>query len=279
MIYNFDENLELEKIKENYNNIKSLKDSLADNAAEYRKFASDISLDFHVLKEFINEYEKTLLIDCFTFSEQLLKNTIYETLNFKGNQGIIDTFIQNKIHPEKFSPNVTYIKFSKELNNLNKNFQFLLSASHKSIKIYDEMIKSRHSYAHANNYPFKYDEYEDVIHVLEYLSWECLRFLSISSKSNHIQKLYKDILNSMKRIRVNDNVCIRNLPDNKKVHHKELKSNAKEFHNSFHNLTINITLLNCFTKNIRAISKADHRIVKEIEIKKLCVNTIKIYSS
>lgn len=279
MIYNFDETLELENIKKNYNSIKFLKDSLADNAAEYRKFTSNINLDFHVLKEFINEYEKTLLIDCFTFSEQLLKNTIYETLNFKGNQDIIDTFIHNKIHPEKFSPNVTYTKFSEELTNLNKNFKFLLNASHKSIKIYNEMIKSRHSYAHANNYPFKYEEYEDVIHVLEYLSWECVRFLSINSKTSHIQKLYNDILNSMKKIRVNDNVCIRNLPENKKKNHKELKSYAKEFHNSFHNFTINITLLNCFTKNISDISKADHRSVKENEIKKLCNATITMYSS
>ncbi|WP_270281395.1 hypothetical protein, partial [Enterococcus faecalis] len=124
----------------------------------------EIGLDFNIAKESIKKSEYSLLIDCYTFSEKLLKNTIYHCLEFKNNSNdYVNNFMFRKLNPEKFSPNPKF-------KSLNSNFKFVLNQNFSKIKSYDSMIQPRHQYAHANIYPLDIkNSEEDLLEVLAYL--------------------------------------------------------------------------------------------------------------
>lgn len=93
-IYDFDTEDEFIKIEMNLNNVKLLKNSIADHASEYRKFSRDINVDFRVLGDCIESYERALLIGVYTYAEQLVKNFYYELLEKDRTQCIsINQFV------------------------------------------------------------------------------------------------------------------------------------------------------------------------------------------
>ena len=61
-IYDFDVEDEIQKIEDNLRNVELIKNSFADNTLEYRKLSLNIDLDFSVLSDCIESYERALLM-------------------------------------------------------------------------------------------------------------------------------------------------------------------------------------------------------------------------
>ncbi|MDB7100127.1 hypothetical protein [Enterococcus mundtii] len=203
MIFEFDIEENLNILKENIRKIESLNDSLSDFPTKYREFYRELNLDFSEAKEVIKKSEFALLIECYTFSERLLKNTIYHCLEYdKSNNKHINAFMKKKIKPDNFSPNVMFNNFEDELRSLeNSNkYKFLIKKNNIRVKIYDEMIKSRHRYAHSNEYPMNYNDYKEIVLVLEYLSWECNLFVYHLDKRIEMLAEYNIILEEIKKL-------------------------------------------------------------------------------
>lgn len=172
MLFDYDNEKKLEEIQDDYHNICLLQNSLSDHRRKYRRFSEEIELDFSVLDECIKRYQNSLLISCYTFSEQITKNVIYELIEKDNNNNIyLNNFLNNKINPDKFSPNVKSTELLKIIRELDNEFNFILS-NHKDFNKYDDMVRCRHLYAHANNYSFQFEQFETVIDILEYINFE-----------------------------------------------------------------------------------------------------------
>ncbi|EGO8147472.1 hypothetical protein FAE20_002186, partial [Enterococcus faecalis] len=214
MIYEFNSEDTLIDIQRNFSRIVDVSNSLSDNSSSYRRFYEEIGLDFNIAKESIKKSEYSLLIDCYTFSEKLLKNTIYHCLEFKNNSNdYVNNFMFRKLNPEKFSPNPKFKSFEEELKSLNSNFKFVLSQNFSKIKSYDSMIQSRHQYAHANIYPLDIkNSEEDLLEVLAYLDWECNMFLNNIQKHITLENLFKCIVKDSEKLKkINNSKKIKNL--------------------------------------------------------------------
>lgn len=275
MIFNFNHSEEMNEIKENLKKIENVRNTLADHTDKYRTLCKEINTDFSVLKEIINvKSEYSLLIDCYTFSERLLKSVIYECLNYDRNSnGHLNLFLSKKINPKRFSPNVKYKDFEKELKSLNNEASFLLTANHSSIKIYNEMVESRHRYAHANEYPFPYDNYEDVINVLEYLVFECEVFLKNDEKYKGLIKEYNNIIDYTKKLKKEkDKIIIRNLRDNKKEIIRRFRDDVRKFLNKYEKEFSSINIFNSLIQNLNKISKLNMNKNNSQELSSICLD-------
>ena len=99
----------LNNIKEKIEKADKLSESLSNKRREYRKFASDINIDFSVLETAFKFYDSALLIDIYTFCEQLLKRFIYNVLDADTdelNNKHVYKFINSMLPEDKFSPDV-----------------------------------------------------------------------------------------------------------------------------------------------------------------------------
>lgn len=187
-MFEFDEVRELNVIRENLQTLKLISNGLSDNRSIFLDFAKGLSIEMSKFRKYIEKGEATLVIDCYTYAERLLKNTLYEVLEFEKNENLyVNEFLQKKINRKKFSPNVKFESFSNELSSYNVEFKFIIGKSYKIVKIYDEMIESRHKYAHANSIPQGLEATEDVLVFLEYLAWECNRYIEYYNEPNNIQ--------------------------------------------------------------------------------------------
>lgn len=170
--YGFDSDSALEEIRINYQSIKEIKNKLADHRDKFRGFCNEIDLEKDILFDCIDMYERTLLINCYTYSEQLAKSLIYHLLNKGNNSNIyIERFIDRKINPKRYSPNVLFENLQATVNDVYKEFKFILNDI-SQIKFYDELIKNRHIYAHKGSYIFDFNKFEEVIDMLEYITFE-----------------------------------------------------------------------------------------------------------
>lgn len=187
-MFEFDEVRELNVIRENLQTLKLISNGLSDNRSIFLDFAKGLSIEMSKFRKYIEKSEATLVIDCYTYAERLLKNTLYEVLEFEKNENLyVNKFLQKKISRKKFSPNVKFESFSNELSSYNVEFKFIIGKSFRIVKIYDEMIESRHKYAHANSIPQGLEATEDVLVFLEYLAWECNRYIEYYNEPNNIQ--------------------------------------------------------------------------------------------
>ncbi|UTH14200.1 hypothetical protein [Macrococcus equipercicus] len=244
MIHQFDGYNTLTEIRNNYKKIEYVANSLADNATEYRKFYNTIKLDFSISKEVIHKAEYSLLIECYTFAERLLKNTIYHCLEYNNSDNkYINRFLEKKIPPGNFSPQVTFKKFEEELCSYEKDFKFILNKNHPFVKVYDEMIKARHQYAHRNYYNQSYQEYSESIEILEYILWECEMFINDLRLRDNLVKDFTVIISNCKAIKRNkiEASRIKNLKIDE-FNLADLKKSAKNLknlkHKHFHDLNI-----------------------------------------
>lgn len=275
MIFTFDEVEELEQIKTNLKKIEEIRYSLADNTSEYRNFCNDINMDFNVVKEIINtKSEYSLLIDCYTFSERLLRYTVYECLEFETyDNEFLNKYMKKKLNPRNFIPSVKFDDFKKELNSLRTTSPFLLNKNHSSVKIYDEMVKSRHRYAHANDYPFSYDNYKEVIDVLEYLVWESKMFLNQDSKHKCILQDYENIMEESKKIKkIECNKKLRYMSerDKRKIDLKSFRDKVRKFHKEYGEIFKELNIFNPFIENIQSIARVNFNINSGSDLSILC---------
>lgn len=198
-IYDLDIDDRTAELLNNYTYVANIRNSLSDNRGEYRKFAKRIDLDFQSLQACCDTFERNLLIDIYTFAEQLFKNFYYQLVEKDRSENIyINTFINKKLNPDKFSPNVRYEEIEKSISKeLVSDFKFVINVNRDEIKSYNELIRSRHAYAHRGRYNFKND-FMDVINVERYLCNE-LWMIIVKGKEfriNYQQEIYKLVCSS-----------------------------------------------------------------------------------
>lgn len=210
-IYFEEHETRLRHIKDSFENMKVLKNSLADSRREYRIFADSINLDFFVIDDCIQQYEKHLLVSCYTFAEQATKNLIYFLVGKDSHENFyINNFINNKLPVDRFSPGAKTTEIEKILKELNPEFQFIIQ-NHENFEKYNEMVISRHKYAHANNYVFDFNQFEEVIPVLEYLDFE----FTLLSMGNGEREAFKRNIDEIKTLatKVYNHMKNKNLKD------------------------------------------------------------------
>lgn len=171
IIHEFEAEERLIDIRKNYSQVNEIKESLAEYRDKYRILSSEINIEQDSLLQCCDFFERTLLINCYTFSEQLVKNFVYEILEKDRHENIfLNRFIENKIPKNKFSPNVSYSSIGKLVSEeLCQKYKFSLKSTSSCFRVYDEMVKSRHTYAHSGIYAFDFNNFEIVIQVLEFL--------------------------------------------------------------------------------------------------------------
>lgn len=264
MIFEYDNQYNFEKITKDFSSIAQLKESLANDRGLYRTFAGSLGLDETILIDCIDRYETGLLISCYTFSEQLTKNFFYKLIDKDNHSNkYVNSFINNKVHVDKFSPNVKIGGINSLLKEIDQNFTFIITNfSRIEFKIYDEMIKSRHQYAHANRYDFTFEQFPEVINTLEYLNFEYQMHIFEESKREEIRTLYGEIkdlvIKDMKSGKKFDYLNI-SMKDNL----SELKKKSKIFLNKYKGLLESLELFKVILFFLEKISSIDMRKTKE----------------
>lgn len=187
-IYEFDTEDRIQQVYEKYQYVCGVEESLADYRSEYREFASKVDLEFSYLEECCRTFKKNLLIDIYTFSEQLFKNFYYEMIEKDGHSNnCLNSFINNKLPVERFSPNVKYKNIQNSIcNELIPGFSFVLKEQVEEIKKYNNLIGARHQYAHTGDFMYEYKDYYDVILVEKYLVSELEMVIKIGCEKRNI---------------------------------------------------------------------------------------------
>lgn len=277
MFYEYDNDSSLENIKNDFEKISILKEELSEKRRLFRKFAKEIELDENILFDCIDRYETCLLISCYTFSEQVTKNFYYELIKKDNNDNkYVNSFINKKVPKDKFSPDVRINGIDKLLKEIDKEFGFIITNFEKTeFKIYDHMIKCRHQYAHADNYLFEFDQFDQVIPVLDYLNFEFKMHIDNEVKRKKIKDTYNQIKELNKELKSGKNFTFKNPSMRKNL--KEIKIKSKKFieyyENNFGSLKIFINMIEILDE----ISKLDMRKTKENNnITKLLSNLSKV---
>jgi hypothetical protein len=203
----------IEKLNTKFNDLDKVRNFTDDNTREFRKAIQKIDSEiFSPMKNVIRDGEKALLVECYTISEQMMKSTIYQLLNFDiSEKSDYQKFLNHKISPEKFSPNAKTSEISKLFKQYGFSPLFLTNLS-----LYDSMIDARHKYAHKGTYQFSYSDIPKLVEILKYLEFEYRMFLAKNEwgtfqnlfnsclkngeKSVQSQQNYEDDINNLKRL-------------------------------------------------------------------------------
>lgn len=190
------------KIKATHEMIKEIKNSLSEYSEKYRSFSKEINIEYKSLVECCYNFEKILLIECYTFMEQFIKFFIYKLLKKDNNDNTyVNSFINHKLNEDKFSPNIKIQEIKKVLNEFfNLKIDFIIDDNSEKLKKYDELIRCRHIYAHNGDYLFSFENFEDTISILQYLKWVFEHYLDTSKTkdfSSFFSKLKKDLCSIM----------------------------------------------------------------------------------
>lgn len=204
IIYNFNVLERYQNIEEKYSQVLEIFNSFADKSGKYRRFSEIIKLNINSLKSCFEEFQRGLLIDCYTFSEQIIKNLIYELLEKDSHTNIyLNGFIDSKIPEKSFSPNVSHSKLEHSINstfNQAITFKFIYSKNNLEARVYDEMVAARHRYAHTGKYEFDFSNFQHVLKFLEYLNYECFLLLNPQERSNFescLKKIKQSVMTTM----------------------------------------------------------------------------------
>lgn len=287
MIHDFDEVEELSKIKLNYENLKKIKNSLSDSRDEYRKLFDGNKLDLSLkdIERLIEDSEKALLIDCYTYSEKLLKYTIYHSVDFrKSKNEYINKFLELKINPKKFSPVSKFDYFQQDIKNLVsiKGYRFFMNKGCMKIEKYDEMIDSRHRYAHDNRYPMKFKDYENCIDVLEYLTWECNEFITDPKKHHKLINEFIDIIGGVERLKkINHNLPLRNIEQGKTkdINIKDFRNDVRKFLSKYKDELEEISLVKDIIDGLDRIQSLNLNKDDSKTLKNHCLNVYDAYNN
>lgn len=272
-IYDFDVEDEILKVEMNLRNVEFLKNSFADHTAEYRKLSQDINLDFRVLSDCIESYERALLIGVYTYAEQLVKNFYYELLEKdRTHSTFIKNFINKKLDVEKFSPNVKYDFLENNIKNeLFPEFRFIIKKNRGEISKYDDVIKDRHRYAHRGIYQSSFEQYYDVINVEKFITTE-LEMITANGRSYRIKyqedwkeiiSLSKEYYGLYKQFKENKNQGLkRRLVQKTKL----LRNKSKTFYSKYSFYIDNCFLLEDVKNQLLRINTMDLRLLSSFSI-------------
>lgn len=281
-IYDFDVEDEIQKVEMNLQNVEILKNSFADHTPKYRRFSRGINLDFGVLSDCIESYERALLIGVYTYAEQLVKNFYYELLEKdRAERVYTKNFINKKLDVEKFSPNVKYNFLENNIKNeLFPEFRFIIRKEREEISKYDDIIKDRHRYAHRGIYQSSFEQYHDVINAEKFITTE-LEMIVANGTSYRIQ--YQD---DWKEIISLSNECYilyikfkgnkHPEPKRKLVQEiKKLRNKSKIFYNKYSFYIDDCFLLEDVKNQLLKVNAMDLRMVSSFSIIEDFITVIK----
>lgn len=262
MIYEFDSKERLKEIKKLYKQVEEMTESFADNRKKYRAVSKTLSIEFSSLEESIKRFEYSLLIECYTFLEQIVKNYFYLLLKKgRSNNEYLNVFLEKKINPEKFSPNVKSEVLKKILiEELGIEFKFLTLLNGELITKYDELINQRHHYAHSGKYFFQFDNFKDIIDILEYIRFELLLTQKQRNKYKVLLKdisEFKDNIKKMLNSKNKTSIYIR-----KKI--SELRKKEIKIKRGFKNLNLgDVKIIKNILEDLNKVQEVDLRKIDE----------------
>lgn len=242
-----------ERLEENYEFVISINHSLADKRSEYREFSENIDLDFDALDNCCKSFENTILIGMYTFSEQLIKNFFYKMIGFETyTNESLNRFVESKVPKERFSPSPKYFDIENTIKKqLFKDFKYILSKDRTEITMYNEMVNSRHRYAHKGHYAFNVNNFYDILKIQKYIYFE-LKMLVIHDFEYRLkfQSSYFDIKNSVFTLSKVDQSKIKF----KSEELRQIRSKCLSFFNKYNSLLADIEMLQEINEKIRLVS-------------------------
>lgn len=147
----------LQELKESIKLVDIIKASTSNNSDPHRKLADEIGIKFLNLQSIYKAQELKLLIDYYTFCEQLMKQFIYSVLAHTTDTNLHrKKYLNNNLNPRTFSPRVKYKEIEENLDKYldsEKKIKLLSFCIEYDIKDHDELISARHDYAHSGKKP------------------------------------------------------------------------------------------------------------------------------
>lgn len=261
-----------------------LNESLSNNRSKYRAFANEINIDYSVLETAFKFYDSSLLIDIYTFCEQLLKKFIYNVLeaeNDELNNKHVYKFINAKLPKEKFAPDVKIEKINEHLKNyiymegyeINKISLISIPSYADQFKSYDRLIRHRHEYAHTgNNSGFDLEVIKDGFEVAEFILNEVINITNYFSDRIKLQKIIDDIKNMKKKIEKKPE----NYKTKKSINEIAKRIREKSIRGTYilENMIIFSKVINELKESLEELSKIDLRRNEEVTLRRIRENKV-----
>ena len=91
------------RLKETLERVQKIDGSLADDPEKHRNFAKEIEIDYTDLKTIYESSELNLMIEYYTFSEQLVKELVFSILTVESSNDNkhIEKFLKNSFRRNK----------------------------------------------------------------------------------------------------------------------------------------------------------------------------------
>lgn len=196
-------------LDETLKRVKKIDASLADEPEKHRHFATEIEISYVDLRYIYESSELNLMIEYYTFSEQLVKELVFSILTVESSKENkhLEKFLKNSFRRNRYSPKSEFkdIKdiLDKYIETNNEKIKFLLFNTDSDFtKIHDSLIRARHSYAHNSKKPdFSITEYvERSIPSLEFLLNEFINIESNLESRLSLQKLIIETYDKKKQL-------------------------------------------------------------------------------
>lgn len=196
-------------LNETLKRVKKIDGSLADEPEKHRHFATEIEISYADLRNIYESSELNLMIEYYTFSEQLVKELVFSILTVESSKENkhLEKFLKNSFRRNRYSPKSEFkdIKdiLDKYIQTNNEKIRFLLFNTDSDFtKIHDSLIRARHSYAHNSKKPgFSISEYvERSIPSLDFLLNEFINIESNLESRLSLQKLIIETYNKKKQL-------------------------------------------------------------------------------
>lgn len=274
----------LRNIKEKIKKAEKISGSLSSKRKEYRKFASEINIDFSVLETAFKFYNPALLIDIYTFCEQLVKKFIYNVLNAEigelGNKHVWK-FIKSVLPEDKFSPDIKVKNIDLQLkkyifmdeNKIDKISLLKIPENKVLFQSYDKLIEHRHAYAHqGKNSGFDLELIKDGFKVAEFLLNEIININNYFSDRVKFQKIIEEIRKEQEKLE--------RKPENYKTKQsvnataKKIKKHSIKGIRVLKKMNIDSKVLQSLNDSLIVLSKIDLRYKRDIILRDIKANKL-----
>lgn len=165
------------ELKSKFEYFKKIYNFRADNSSKLRVFLNEFDDDlFSNFEYFFTENSNFLLISAYTLAEELVKNHFKNILLSRiNNNDYLSTFLEANINnygPSHIKLDDLYKSIRKYLFN---DFNFSINCNNEYFRVYDDVVSSRHEYAHTGNITKNINPIDYIpkfIFVLDYLDYE-----------------------------------------------------------------------------------------------------------
>lgn len=171
-------------IENNLNDLNELKNLSSNNSII--KFSPTL----------IHTIENALVVAIYSLSEQMLKNKIYNILDVhfdENEQDLKDKFIFDRM-PDNYAMTPNVDRIEKELKVYYRGFKlYLPKINIKYKEAYNDLVKARHSFAHANIHTEDID-FKKAIEFVKYLHSEYEDF-NFKYYVDALKEIHKELIN------------------------------------------------------------------------------------